>query len=90
MAEEKMSTSEKADMLLEVTKLVTSRLASMIDEIHSYYKTYPELTDILTLIIDVSIFDENVMRVLSGNSEGLEKEFQELKTQVSQIEEKIK
>jgi hypothetical protein len=78
----KMSEDEQADMLLEVTRLVTQKLANTLEEIRSYLKTYPELSGILTLILDVSIFDTKVLQVLSGRRNVIEQGLKDLQEQV--------
>jgi hypothetical protein len=77
----KMNEDEKTEMLFEVTRLVTHKLANTLEEIRSYLKTYPELSGILTLILDVSIFDTKVLQVVSGRRNVVEQGLKDLQEQ---------
>ena len=78
-----MNEDEKAEMLADITMLIGSKLSRVIDEVHSYFKTYPELQDVLSLVIDVSLCDTNLIQVVAGHQS-------RISSRLKNIQEKIR
>lgn len=58
----------EATMLAELPKLIVTRLSAAIEDVHKYYKTFPELASVMSIIIDVSVCDTNLIQVISGST----------------------
>lgn len=78
-----MNEDEKAEMLADITMLISNKLSQVIDEVHSYFKTYPELQDVLSLVIDVSLCDTNLIQVVAGHQS-------RITSRLKNIQEKIR
>ena len=83
MAEEKMTDDEKTEMLADLTQLVVKRISAVVEDLHKTCKTFPELNSFLSIIIDVSLGDTNLIQVIAGNSKFV-------KPRLKDLQEKIK
>lgn len=79
----KMTLDEKTEMLADLTNLVVKRISAVEEDLHKTCETFPELNLFLSIIIDVSLCDTNLIQVITGNSKFV-------KPRLKDLQEKIK
>jgi len=78
-----MNEDEKIEMLADLTRLILERISSAVEDVHKTCKTFPELNSVLSLIVDISVCDNNLIQVISGSSEFV-------KPRIKDLQEKVK